>query len=110
MAMQGVEMSSPHEPLEPRAFDEVYVSIKGACARFGISRSGVYELIRQHRLKRYRRAFDSRTYVKVADLEKARANKRTQDRELIGAMPADLACDRSRSARRPQRDADDCIA
>jgi hypothetical protein len=83
MAEQGDVMTPQHQPPATEAFEDVYVSIRGACERFGMSRSGVYELIRQHRVKKYRRAFDSRTYVKIADVEAVRAKMPSQRRELI---------------------------
>lgn len=62
---------------------EEYLSIKDACGRLGLSRSAVFELIRHHRLKRYRKPRDSRTYIKVDDLEAARDQMPSQRRELI---------------------------
>jgi hypothetical protein len=76
-------MTPQDQPSAAETFEDVYVSIRGACERFGMSRSGVYELIRQHGVKKYRRAFDSRTYIKIADVEAVRAKMPSQRRELI---------------------------
>jgi hypothetical protein len=63
--------------------DEHYISIKDACAQFGISRSAVFALIRLHRLQKYRKPFDSRTYLRVEDIDAVRTTMPSQRRALI---------------------------
>jgi excisionase family DNA binding protein len=62
---------------------EEYLTIREACERLGMSRSGLFALIRQRGLTRYRRPRDSRTYVSAEDLESARRKLPSQQRELI---------------------------
>ena len=70
-------------PSRSGSADDHYVSISDACERLGLSRSAVFTLIRQHGLKKYRRPRDSRTYVRIDDLELASRRMPSQQRELI---------------------------
>ena len=60
-----------------------FISIRDACLRFGISRSAVFALIRQHHIQRYRKPFDSRTYLRIEDVEAVRTKMPSQRRALI---------------------------
>jgi excisionase family DNA binding protein len=65
---------------------EEYLTIREACERLGMSRSGLFALIRQRGLRRYRKPRDSKTYVSAEDLESARKQLPSQRRELIQSV------------------------
>jgi predicted DNA-binding transcriptional regulator AlpA len=78
--MQG-ELKSAAAPIRDAA--EQYVSVRETCELLGLSRSAVFALVGRHDLRRYRRAGDSRTYLRLADIEAARPQMPSQQRELI---------------------------
>jgi hypothetical protein len=70
--------------------DEDFVSVAEACERSGLSRSAMFELIRQHDLKRYRKPRDCRTYLALRDLEAVTSKMPRQQRELIQTQGEEL--------------------